>query len=125
MNNIFEEATRKRVRFDCKGQANVEDLWDLTLTSLDSLYKTLNRKLKDMEEDSLLETKSAADRLLQLKVDLVKHVVKVKLEEKEESKKLLEKKAEKEKLLTILADKQDADLRNLSVEDLKKRIEDL
>ena len=52
--NIFERATRMSLRFNFKGLISVEDLWDLSLQDLDSIYKILNSKLKQSSEESLL-----------------------------------------------------------------------
>ena len=44
--NIFEYAVRNKIRFPFKGMISSEDLWDLTLENLDSIYKTLNLKFR-------------------------------------------------------------------------------
>ena len=55
--NLIESATRSKMRFPFKGMISVEDLWDLSLTNLDSVFKTLNAEVKKFEEESLLHTK--------------------------------------------------------------------
>jgi len=82
--NIFEYATRNKVRFSFRGLISVEDLWDLSLTNLDSIYKELNKQSKQSEEESLLNIKTQEDELLNVQIDIVKHIVSVKLAEKEE-----------------------------------------
>lgn len=47
--NIFEFATRNKVRFSFKGLISVEDLWDLSLTNLDSIYKELNKSQSSLK----------------------------------------------------------------------------
>ena len=81
--NIFEYATRNKVRFPFKGMISVEDLWDLSLANLDSIYKTLNKQVKQSEEESLLSTKASVDTELEVQIAIVKHIVSVKLTEKE------------------------------------------
>ena len=39
--NIFEYATKNRLRFPYKGSQSVEDLWALSVEELDKLFKTL------------------------------------------------------------------------------------
>lgn len=81
--NIFEYATRNKVRFQFKGQILVENLWDLSLANLDSIYKELNKQSKHSEEESLLNIKTQEDELLNVQIAIVKHIVSVKLAEKE------------------------------------------
>ena len=122
---IFEFATRNKVRFPFKGMISVEDLWDLSLTNLDSIYKTLNKQVKQSEEESLLSTKASVDTELEVQIAIVKHIVSVKLAEKEASEKASAKKAQKQKIMSIIATKQDEALHNSSVEELQKMLDEL
>ena len=56
--NLFEVATRENYLFPFKGMINVIDLWNLSLTNLDSVFKTLNAEVKKSEEESLLNAKT-------------------------------------------------------------------
>lgn len=123
--NIFEYATRNKIRFSFKGMISVEDLWDLSLTNLDSIYKTLNKQIKQTEEESLLATKTSVDTELEVQIAIVKHIVSVKLEEKEAREKAVAKNAQKQKIMAIIASKEDEALQNSSVDDLRKMLEEL
>lgn len=123
--NIFEFASRNKVRFPFKGMISVEDLWDLSFTSLDSIYKTLNKQVKQSEEESLLSTKASVDTELEVQIAIVKHIVSVKLAEKEAAEKASAKKAQKQKIMSIIATKQDEALQNSSIDDLKKMLDEL
>ena len=123
--NIFEYAVRNKVRFPFKGMISAEDLWDLSLTNLDSIYKTLNKEVKQSEEESLLTTKTSVDTELEIQIAIVKHIVSVKLEEQEIREKAAAKKAQKQKIMSIIATKEDEALQNTSVEDLKKMLDEL
>ena len=120
--NIFEYAVRNKVRFPFKGLISVEDLWDLPLTSLDSIYKTLNKQVKLSEEESLLNVKTDVDVELEVQIAIVKHIVSVKLEEQKAREKAAEKKAQKQKIASIIAAKEDEALQNSSIDDLKKML---
>jgi len=123
---IFEKAVRLKVRFlSRRGPLTVEDLWDLPLTELDAIYKQMNVKAKAAKEESLLEVRSDEDRLTDLTISIVKHIVTVRLEEQEQRKTAAANKAKKDKILEILAKKQDASLESMSEEDLKKMVESL
>lgn len=123
--NIFEYATRNKIRFSFKGMISVEDLWDLSLVNLDSIYKTLNKQIKQSEEESLLATKTNVDTELEVQIAIVKHIVSVKLEEKEAREKAVAKNAQKQKIMAIIASKEDEALHNSSVDDLKKMLDEL
>ena len=123
--NIFEYAVRNKVRFPFKGMISVEDLWDLSLTNLDSIYKTLNKQVKQSEEESLLSEKESVDTELEVQIAIIKYIVDVKKKEKEAKDKAAEKKAQKQKIMSIIASKENEALQNSSLEDLKKMLEEL
>lgn len=123
--NIFEYAVRNKVRFPFKGMISVEDLYDLSLTNLDSIYKTLNKQVKQSEEESLLTTKTNIDTELEVQIAIIKYIVTVKLEEQEAREKAAAKKAQKQKIMSIIATKEDEALQNTSVEDLRKMLDEL
>lgn len=125
--NIFEYATRKKVRFSYKGSISTEDLWDLSLTDLDKIFKGLNERVRQNQEESLLERKekSQEEELLDVQVALVRHIVSVKLEEAEERKRQAERKEQKQRILAVIAEKQDEALKGSSIADLQKMLEDL
>jgi hypothetical protein len=122
---MFEKATKLKLRFDYKGVCTVEDLWDLSVKELDSMYKTENTKLKQSQEDSLLNTQTKEDVVTKLKVDIIKHIVEVKLAEAEARENAKERKMKKMRLTEILASKQDADLQGKSTEEIQKMIDEL
>ncbi len=123
--NIFEYATRNKVRFSFRGLISVEDLWDLSLTNLDSIYKELNKQSKQSEEESLLNIKTKEDEFLNVQIEIVKHIVSVKLAEKETREKASAKKAQKQKIMSIMAAKQDEALQNSSIDELQKMLDEL
>lgn len=119
---LFELATRNKMRFPFRGMISVEDLWDLSLTNLDSVFKTLNAEAKKSEEESLLNTKSKEDEEISNKIDIVKYIVNVKLEEKRAREDARKNAEMKQRLLEIKAKRQDAALENMSDEDLDKML---
>lgn len=123
--NIFEFATRNRLRFPYKGNATVEDLWQLSVQELDAIYKVLKAQEKEANGESLLQVKSKDDTVLEAKIAIVKHIVEVKLAEAEKAKKALENKQKRDRILSIMADKQDAALQNMSMEELQKQLDEL
>lgn len=127
--NLFEYATRAKVRFaSTKGELTIEQLWDVPLRSkddfnLNTIAKAANKSLKDISEESFVETtKTVEHSRREMVLELVKYVIDVKLDEENAAKRRAENKAEKEKLLEILAEKQAGKLSALSETELKKRI---
>lgn len=123
--NIFEYATRNKIRFPYKGSVSVEDLWDLSVTELDKVFKTLNSQRKQSQEESLLNTKSKEDEIVDVQIAIVKHIVAVKLAEKEAREKAAENKAKKQKIMAIMAARDEKALENASDEDLQKMLAEL
>lgn len=120
--NIFEVATREKYRFPYKGMISVEDLWDLPLTGLDSIFKTLNKQVKQSQEESLLEVKTKADEALDNQISIVKYIVTVKQKEATERLAAKDKKEQKQKLMTVLREKQDSELMNKSAAEIEAMI---
>lgn len=122
---MFEIATRTKMRFPFKGLVSVEDLWDLSVRDLDSIFKTLNAQVKKSQEESLLATKTKEDETLAVQIEIVKHIVKTKLDEAETAKQSKELKEKKQKIMEIIAAKQDESLKNASVEELQAMLANL
>lgn len=143
--NIFEVASRGKFRFDIKGSIGLEDLWDLTPKSLIPFYKDLKSKYKQTQETTLLEKdlledgsieKELLDELipkvntahgeeLSVKIDIVKHIIRVKLKEEKLRVTAKERRQKKQRLLEALASKSDENLLNKTEEELTKMIEEL
>lgn len=118
--NLFEVATRENYLFPFKGMINVIDLWNLSLTNLDSVFKTLNVEVKKSEEESLLNAKTKEDEELTNKIEIIKYIVNKKLAEKEARENEKKNKEKRQRILEIKAKRQDEALENMSDEDLDK-----
>lgn len=127
MDNMFEKATRLKLRFDGPkgGKLTTEDLWDLTLIQLNDVAKDLNRKVKEVGEDDFLQEVSTANTKLQLQFNVVLHVLQTKKAEREKAKESAVRKEEREKIGEIIAKKQAAALENLPEEELLKKYQEL
>lgn len=131
MSNLFEVASREKYRFpSVKGDLTTEQLWDLPLTSrsgsefdLDTVAKTVNAELKSVTEESFVSMAASnpAKALLETKLEIVKHIIAVRLAWNEARLAETKRKAEKAKLLELIADKQDESLKSLSLEELTAR----
>lgn len=123
--NIFEMATRNKFRFPYKGLISVEDLWDLSHVQLDSIYKNLNKEIKQIQEESLLSAKNSEDAELQAKIDIVKYIFTVKQQEAIQRSIDAENAYKKRRIMEILAQKQDDSLMDKSEDELRKMLKEL
>ena len=123
--NIFEVATRRKYRFPYKGNISVEDIWDLPVTALDSIFKALNVKAKQAQEESLLKSKTKEDEETAIKIQIIRYIVGVKQTEAAAIEKAKKNKEMKQRLLEIKATREDKRLEGLSDADLDKMIAEL
>lgn len=124
-NKMFEVAVRNKFRFPFKGVISVEDLWDLSVQQLDGIFKTLKSQEKKAQEESLLDTRTPEDEALKTKIDIIRYIVTVKLDEAKQAEHAKENRDQKQKILGILAEKQDADLRSKTPEELQAMLNQL
>lgn len=119
---MFDKATRLKLRFESnKGLLSVEQVWDLSLTALNEMAKGLSRQVKaaETDEEDFIGTKSAVDSELQLRFDVVKHIIGVKLKERDDSKDAAERKANNQVILELIQRKKQQELEGKSVEELE------
>ena len=129
---MFDKAFRQKLRFESSmGQLSVEDLWDLPLTArsgkanLDDIAKELHHQLKNGDDISFVIQSKKSDETIQLKFDIVKHIIDVRLAEQSAAETLRSNKEKKQQLLAIIAQKENEGLMNTSLDELKKMAESL
>ena len=129
MEKIFETALRGKFRFEYKGLISTEDLYDLKIEQLDKIYSSLSDKLDIANKGSLLSNvrvnRTLEQELIDIKMQIVKYIFDVKVKEQEELKLAREKKEQKQKILALLDEKQNEELKNKSIDELKKMLENL
>ena len=132
MMNIFEQASRQKLRFQSsKGELTSEQLWDLPLQSktqfdLDTVAKTVSRDLKGVTEESFVSTAAnPANARLTLALEVVKHVIAVKIAENEASRKRADREDERKKLLAALANKEESALNAMTADEIRQRLVEL
>ena len=123
--NIFEKATRLNVRFEYKGLIGLEDLWELSLAALDSIYTKLIASVKRSNEESLLKTRKSEDKLTDLKIEIVKHIFEVKQEEEANRKLLAKKRQQKDFLKGVLEQKQNQAVLDMPIEKIQEMMDAL
>lgn len=93
------------------------------LAQLDPIAINLNKRLKESQTESFIKIRTKDTTELELKFNIVKHIIDVKLQEQEERIVAAEKKAKRQKILDLMAKKQDAELESKSYEELDKELE--
>lgn len=129
---MFEIAAREKIRFNTvKGVQTVEDLFDIPLVaegaklSLDQIAIDLFQQLKDEGVTSFVLKEKPANSQLQLKFDIVKHIIKVRLAEKEATEKTAELKRRKQQIMALISQKENEALASSSIEELRGMLEQL
>lgn len=125
MEKIFERATRNKLRFQFRGMASVEDLWDLSLTDLDQLYKVINKDKKSSENQGLLEVKTKASAELDDKLSIIKHIFETKQAEMVARENAIKTKQQKDFLLGVLDKKKNEEILEKSPEEIQEMIDKL
>lgn len=127
--NLFEIASRSKFRFETKrGEITAEQLWDIALTgndSVDAIAINLNDALQKSSTKSFVTTSNPADKETQLKLELVKYVISVRLAEAAVRAEKAEKAAQRRVLREAIAAKETEELLSGSADDLKKRLAEL
>ncbi len=121
INMKLETALRRKLRFPFRGNATVEDLWYLTEVQLDTLYRTL---VANRAPGEGLIDHAKADSDEELRLDLVRHVFETKRAEAAARRERADRQQRKQRILAIIEDKQEGELREKSVEDLKKLLDE-
>lgn len=126
--NNFELASRKKLRFETeKGLLSTEDLWDLPLTGrtvcLDNIAKALFKELKESADEVSFVSSVVKDNKAQLMFDIVKHIIDVKVAERDAQQELVVRRQQKQKVLELIAQREDGALGEMSLEDLRKMAE--
>lgn len=125
MEKLLEKALRGKFRYNFRGMITTEDLWDLKIHDLNTIYVNLNSEFEKTKNIGLLQTESKDNEIIREKMEIVKHIFTVKKQEIEDSLNREKKKAEKLKLMELIARKEEANLSNLSLEELKEKLNNM
>ena len=129
---MFDKAARMKLRFATRaGNLSVEDLWDLPLSSstkkvnLDEIAVELHTELNTRKTIPFVNNPAKATDDTQLKFDIVKHIIDVKMAENAKAVGERELAAKKQKIMEIITQKENEALAGQSLEDLRKQLEAL
>lgn len=126
--NIFEQATRKRLRFNTGvGLLSVEDVWQLPLihpknTNLDSLAMKLQDELSTTIRTSFVHKAETKDEDAQLRFDIVLHIINVKLAERDEAEKAQARSQQRQRIMELIERKENEQFDQKSIDELRAEL---
>ena len=124
--NIFEQASREKLRFKVSnGVVSTEDLWDLSITTLDDIGMAIQKKLKESNGESLIPTRTTVDKTDVLRLDIIKHIITVKLIENEKKKAAKERAEKRAELKELIGKKIRSAQEEKSIEQLQDELAEL
>lgn len=123
---MYKKALRTKLRFSTtKGKLTTEDLFDLSLVDLNNLAIALDKKLSETPRKSFISDIAPDTQEDELRFNIVKDVITLKLAERDAAQNAKAKAAEKAQLLEILHRKQNEALENLSVAEIEAKLAEL
>lgn len=121
MDNIFEQASRQKLRFALNGSISTEQLWDSPMTALvdyeQSLTETCEGYAKSTRRTKTIRTK--AQRENELRLAIVTHILDVREKEQEEAQNRAQIKEHNEKILLLIQSKKENELSSKTIEELE------
>lgn len=121
MENIFEKASRLKIRFDISGSISVEQLWDIKLSNLIDYEQNLTEVVEGYAKSTRRNRTRKTNEQLEneLRLDLVTYVLDVREAEVEEAKVAQQNKEHNQKILALIQSKKENELATKSVEELE------
>lgn len=122
--NIFEQASRLKLRFDIQGHVSTEQLWDVKENSLVSYEEQLTEVVESYGKSTRRKAgrKTTDQELNELRLAIVTSVLDTRIAEREAASEQLATKAHNQKIMELIAAKQEEGLKQMSVEELQKML---
>lgn len=123
--NIFEQASRLKLRFNFRGNVGVEQLWDVKDSELGDLI-TYEEQLSEVVESYGKSPRRSASRktkeqeMNELRLSIVSYILDTRIQEREDAAVATANKAHNQKIMDLIARKKDAELEAMSAEELEK-----
>lgn len=118
---MYKEASKLKLRIPTPvGQLSVEQMWGLSIPQLDEIAVSLEDSVNKSQRKSFIAKSSVEDKVAKLRFDITLDILEAKVASSEAEANRLETKAHNDKILSLIAEKEDNDLKDMSVEDLQK-----
>jgi len=120
---MFKEASRLKLRYESSmGLLSTEQLWDLSIDQLDKLAIKLEEEWKKSGKKSFVEKRTKKDKIAKLKFNITLDILQTKVDERERLAEAAEIKAHNQKISSLIAEKQDEELKGKSLKELEKML---
>ena len=122
---MYKKASKLKLKFNTTlGNLSVEQLWDLSLTDLDTLAVSLEEAYENSKGKSFLVKKTTKDKTIKIMFDIALDVLNTKAEEVEIARNASDVKEHNQKILELIKNKQDDELKDKSIEELEKMLKE-
>lgn len=118
---MYKLAAQQGLRIQTeRGALSVEQVFTLPIPELDKLAVKLEKEYKDSGEKSFIVKRTAKDKTAKLSFDIVLDILTTKVEVDDAAKTAQANRAHNQKIDTLIAEKEEGDLKNMSIAALKK-----
>lgn len=126
---MFEKASRKKYRYpSANGLLSTEQLWDLPLKgklSLNAVAVAISKEIREEENESFVDEATPSQTDNNVRLDIVKFVIKDKLDKVSAAEKRKAKKVLRDKIAGSLQESEDRELLSKSPDELRKMLKAL
>lgn len=119
--NIFEKASRLKLRFDLNGQISTEQLWTANMPALADYEQQLSELVESYGKSTRRSrrNRTTEQEMNTLRLEIVTYILDVREAEVEEAAVAAANKANNQRILELIKAKQDQKLAEMSVEELQ------
>lgn len=119
--NIFEKASRVKLRFDLNGQVSVEQLWSANMQTLADYEQALTEVVEGYGKSTrrTRRNRTTEQEMNTLRLEIVTYILDVREQEAEEATNAAQNKEHNERILELLRNKQQQKLQDMTEEELK------
>jgi len=120
MDNIFEKASRVKLRFDINGQISTEQLWDVKMNNLVDFEQQLTEVVEGYGKSTrrTRQARTVAQEMNELRLAIVSYVLDVREKETEDAVNAAAVKEQKQKILAEKLRRKELALTTMSDEEL-------
>lgn len=124
--NLFEIAARKKYRFNTsKGLLTTEDLYDLSLDSLDRIAVSVNNEIKESQTETFLSKTPKSNADAENKLEILKSIITLKQDQAAAKKEATERRAKLARLQELYDQKLNEAEKGKSADELAALIAEL
>lgn len=119
--NIFEKASRLKLRFDLNGQISTEQLWSAPISSLVDYEQNLTEVVESFGKSTrrTRKVRTEEQEKTELRLEIVTYILDVREKEQEEAQTAASNKAHNQKILELIQAKKENELSSKSIEELE------